>query len=407
MTTDYGYVLPDVIDPPETVCFQVHVPKNLYHMAAFFGQMWELTRWYNWAKDDAHTAIEVAEVWKRIYTQIRQSTCESPSTALDVIEDGMNTRIVCDGGKTYFEVQVCACPDTWLRLANADQLTNGTQPGAGSPQPPPGGGTQQYCSKLDANGKFLIPTVISTGDTITIDSASGAGQDGPLDFWRCPDGSTFFAGACVGSGAPVSGDPVPSSNHMSLIIGIGSTFYAATIGTPFTVPSGITNQQAFIQVNDDDLGDNSGSYNICVTVKNNSVGTWSHDFDFTVSDGGFTSIVGGSSDAATWVPGQGWVYSVFAVANAFYLKRAVASTNFGSANFDAIFTSTRTGGGYELNFSGLNSWPSLAPGSGHFSAVLGASFTEGSIYCNGCGVSAGGTVTVTHAHFEGDGTDPF
>lgn len=401
------FTLPEVVNPPDSLCFQIRVPNERWHLAAFFGVMYDLTQWINWELDPTHKATQAAQVWKKIWINLQSQSCELPSIALDAIEGGMNTRVVCEDGKTFFEVQVCACPETWLRLANADQLTNGTQPGAGSPQPPPGGGTQQYCSKLDASGTLLIPTVVSTGDTITIDSATGAGQDGFGAFWECPDGSIFFAGECAGGGHFESTDPVPSQLHMSLIIGIGSTFYAATIGTAFTVPSGISNEQAFIQVNDDDLADNSGSYNVCVTVKNNSVGTWSHDFDFTLSDGGFTSVVGGSADAATWVPGQGWVYSVFAAANAFYLQRTCASTNFGSANFDAVFTSTRTGGGYELNLNGLNSWPSLAPGSGHFSAVLGANFTEGSIYCNGCGVSAGGTVTVTHAHFEGDGIDPF
>jgi len=75
MTTDYGYQLPLVIDPESSLCFTIHVPNDLYHIAAFKGQIWELTRWYNWAKDPDHLAIQVAEVWKGIYNRMQTENC--------------------------------------------------------------------------------------------------------------------------------------------------------------------------------------------------------------------------------------------------------------------------------------------------------------------------------------------
>src|SRR5262249_21304880 len=142
----------------------------------------------------------------------------------------------------------------------------GSQPGNASQLPPPGGGHEQYCAKLDAAGKLLIPANVSTGDVIDLISAEGAGNDGGSTQWNCPDGSIFFAGRCAGGAGTSGGDPLPTANHMSLIVGIGTNYYAIDVGSPLTVPGGVSNEQAWIQVNDSGLSNNSGSYDVCVKV---------------------------------------------------------------------------------------------------------------------------------------------
>jgi hypothetical protein len=184
------------------------------------------------------------------------------------------------------------------------------QPGTGSPQPPPGGGTATYCATLQANGLLLLPTLVSSGDKITLQSASGAGWDGTeIDFgplYRCPDGEQFIAGACVGFAHTSGSDPVPTVNHMELIVLINGAYYGFT-GGALTVPGGISNKQALIQVNDPTLADNQGSYQVCAEVTNNQTPTWTHTFDFTVSMGGWSAVdVGGGTLAATYIPGTGW-----------------------------------------------------------------------------------------------------
>lgn len=109
MTTDYGYQLPLEIDPSEKVCFQILVPNDLYHIAAFKGQIWELTRWFNWAKDEAHTALEVAEVWKQIYEQVRASEGCDPMAYLNNVRQ--NTDNPCTLEKTFDGA-------TWESFAN-------------------------------------------------------------------------------------------------------------------------------------------------------------------------------------------------------------------------------------------------------------------------------------------------
>src|SRR5258706_3298139 len=127
-------------------------------------------------------------------------------------------------------------------------IFNPSQPGAGSPQPAPGGGCAEYHFSLPGNGTRLLPTVVSTGDTILISGASGVSYDGRLLKWFCPDGSQFIAGACTSFNYTDAGNPVPGSNEMRLVAEIGGTVYDV-FGTMFTVPAGHTNHPVVVQLN--------------------------------------------------------------------------------------------------------------------------------------------------------------
>jgi hypothetical protein len=113
MTTDYGYQLPIVVNPEHTLCYVIHVPDDLYHIAAFHGQIWELTRWYNWAKDEAHTAVLVANVWKGIYERMRtEDCCDCPP------------RIRLNHGVLQWQNG----DGSWTTLDSGDERTSGTAP---------------------------------------------------------------------------------------------------------------------------------------------------------------------------------------------------------------------------------------------------------------------------------------
>lgn len=109
MTKDFGYQLPTVINPDAKICFQILVPDDLYHLAAFRGQIWELTRWYNWAKDEDRKAIQVADVWKSIYEQLRGSEGCDPVAGLTDVRQ--NTDAPCTLEKSFDGI-------TWLPFAN-------------------------------------------------------------------------------------------------------------------------------------------------------------------------------------------------------------------------------------------------------------------------------------------------
>ena len=195
---------------------------------------------------------------------------------------------------------------SWCTFADLSKCLNPGQPGSSQqPQPPSGGGQHCYDLSWNAAGTALIPTVVNSGDTLTVQSASGAGQGGSPVQWYCTDGQQFFAGGCIGQQFTDSSDPAPSIFHGRLVFRIGSNYYDAAPGTVFTVPSGITNQQVTIQANFP-LSGASGSYVASVCVTNNQPASWSHTLDFTLNTWGFSAYTGDDTPGAVWTSGVGW-----------------------------------------------------------------------------------------------------
>jgi len=80
-----GWSIPDVIDPPESMSVTICIPKNIDHMKAFWGALWELTFWNNWQRNEAHEGKLVADVWYRYWL-----SWDRNMTDIDC-EDGMAT----------------------------------------------------------------------------------------------------------------------------------------------------------------------------------------------------------------------------------------------------------------------------------------------------------------------------
>lgn len=310
-----GYLLPETPDAPR-ICFTVSVPNETNHIMAFFGQLAALGYWYNWERDNAHNGRLMAQTWRGIFQDVSDQL-KSGNTSCDVgnlTERGFwydmpgQIRITCVNGQGVLEYEVC--PGEWVKVQNATGTPSPAQPGPdNSPTPPAPGSSQQYCYSLQANSPLLLPVLVNTGDTITLNSANGAGNDGSIvNFlrWFCPDGRQFFAGACVGVAYNDGADPVPTGGHMALIARIGSSYYPFVAGV-VTVPSGVSSEQLWIQVNDATLSDNQGSYDVCVQVANNQAGTFVHTFDLTLSQYTFVPFVSGAGhNRSVFVPGQGF-----------------------------------------------------------------------------------------------------
>jgi len=60
-----AWLLPAVVDPVETVCVQIEVPKDDAHIQAFFGAIQQLGLWWNWERDESQTALATSIVWQR------------------------------------------------------------------------------------------------------------------------------------------------------------------------------------------------------------------------------------------------------------------------------------------------------------------------------------------------------
>ena len=100
------WVLPEVVDPLTTVCFQVPVPNDIHHIAAFKGAIFELAKAYSWQNDDAHTAKDVAAVWLNIFNNLEECTMQ---VQFRQIEDCF-LQASFDGGDTWaniFDASAC------------------------------------------------------------------------------------------------------------------------------------------------------------------------------------------------------------------------------------------------------------------------------------------------------------
>jgi hypothetical protein len=316
-----GFALPVVPLPADTVCFSIPIPNDPAYIKAFYGVMYDMSVWISWQRDAAHTGAVAAGRMKTVYEHLVAGdyTGCSPKQVNITSEDNNEmtvTRIVCEGDQAFFEVQVCACPETWLRLANSTQVVAPGQPCSGQTTPPPGQ-TSQSCVTIPANGQILLPYLVSSGDTITLDACKGSWWDGtendfgPLYRFGA-NGDQMFAGVDNGFPRTDAGDFLPAANHMKVIAAIGSTptYLELTVGVAVTVPGGISAQQLVVIPNRSAalrLG-SVGECQACVTVKNNQATSFTHTLDFTASRLGFVPTTTGGSPDAVWVGGQGWSF---------------------------------------------------------------------------------------------------
>jgi hypothetical protein len=294
------WTLPDVVKPAKHICFQVPVPNDRHHVAAFLGAIYELAWQNSWQRDPAHTAKAVAAVWLDIFNNLK--LCDDCATTGMAGADG-DELMIRQNPANPCELQTSIDGVTWCTFADLSKCVPAPQqPGDGAPQPPGDGGQVCYHAEMQASGMYLVPTPVNTGDVLEIQNAMGAGNDGTVSPWHCPNGDTFFAGGCVGgTGGLSGGDPAAAVNHMRLIVNIGGTYYDGMAG-PITVPGGVSAVQPVIQVNDSAIGDNAGSYRFDVCVTNNGVVGWSHEFDFsTGAHGWFIANGNGSFGAGKFI----------------------------------------------------------------------------------------------------------
>jgi len=338
-----GWSLPAVVHPPKTRCFVVQVPDDREYIAAFRGAMMELASGYNWQNDPDHTAREVALVWRDVIENISQCLPESVPAGGTWEDFEMPIRVDCD-----CRVWVTCCDGTEVQLATVGMIDQPGQPGGGG-TPPGSGECTVYKATFSANSQWLLPALVNSGDELTFSNAKGAGSDGAA-LWRCPNGQTFFAGQCVGAAGTSGGDPASSQNHMQLVINIDGTWYPANDGT-ITVPGGVTDAQAYIQVNDASLGGNSGSYTLDVQFCNNAVPSsdWVSTLDFKISP--YDSFV--ADPFVTWGAGTGFAGGVNgSVPN--WAQIDMTLTTFELDGIDLIYDVASLGGGSQGVFLQVN-----------------------------------------------------
>jgi len=268
--------LPEIVNPVDHICFTVKVPNERAHIAAFVGNLYNLTKAMQWADDDDHTAKEVANVWKPLIEDVeRQAENEDGSCGMSIQfrqSEECLLEVSTDGGATWdvvFNAQLCAF-NTAKGLID-QMLEDGTL--GGSQHPPDGDTPVGFCKTyhvtLLGNGRWLCPIPIKANYTIQISNAVGGANDGTIDDWRCPSGTAYILGECgSGTGGTEPTDPLPSLGHMRLIMRYDGTYRDAYNLTHTVSSSLIGSHDLEFQVNDDPLSDNSGSYQFDLQICN-------------------------------------------------------------------------------------------------------------------------------------------
>lgn len=239
------WVLPAVVNPSGRRTIVLCIPDDEQHIAAFRGALQALGSAYNWADDDAHTAKDVAQVWRDVIDigdscmEFRQDACH-----LYLVSNGIETLIY--NGQECINANIA---DGTLAKANSGYI--GTIPPMDC---------KTYTVKLDTGNNWVCPTPVNSGDTIHLQNWQGGATDlGLLSaVWICPAGTAYEFGACADtlrSYTIYGTDPLQTAPHLAVIGQIGDTYYdvwnAPTGGASgtFTVPPGVQNQPLRLLMN--------------------------------------------------------------------------------------------------------------------------------------------------------------
>lgn len=295
-----GLVLVDPCDNPD-----LNVSFRHEWLPYILGSLKQLVLQTTWDTSDPDQLWLVQERAMDLLNCFMNATPPALFAPGGILEDfEMPLRVDCD-----CNVWVTCCDGTEMQLASIGMLDKPNQPN-NAPLPPAGGGQQAYDQCLIPGKASILPPVVNTGDTLSVEAINGAWNDTTNEgfIWRTGSGLYYFLGAGqVGTEVYFPTDQVPTAPHMSLIAYIDGTFYPLYPGGGFTVPAGVVNQPVSIMANTDAAAaDMNGQVCFVINVTNNQGAAWAFDADFRVSPGGF---VAGSPlfIAGKWVLGQGWV----------------------------------------------------------------------------------------------------
>lgn len=124
-----AWLLPDVVDPVETVCVQIEVPKDDAHIRAFFGALERLSMSYNWAWDGNKTGLDVANVWQRQLALATQKIRDEENCMVDCvdIEDCLETSTIIIGINVDIENNTVNITNNETNITNnTTEITNNT-----------------------------------------------------------------------------------------------------------------------------------------------------------------------------------------------------------------------------------------------------------------------------------------
>lgn len=369
---------------------------------------------YRWPDKFSGTPQQIAAslgIVQDLMAILMEGNCVS--TGFDVRWNGCTLQKTLDGGETWLDVGgIEDCVTGIVDGIITDRINDGTleRPGGqpGPSDPPLPGQCQAFHIRLGANSKWLCPFPVNTGDVITILMTRGGWTDGTIS-WFCPDGNAYLIGACVpDSGIHDPGDPLGApGNHLQLI-GVVDTTPFSPLGASYTIPAGMVDKQLVFQANDATLNDNFGEIEFDVEI---CTGAWSHTFDFTVDNGGFTNVGG----TGQYTPGIGWEGLYYASDSR---EICTIFRSFTEAHIvSVVMTYDKNAGSGSNNASDINLYNGASTvASSGYATTTGVNLTKtlniASSLCDKMRLdvntgSSNGTVVIKRCVISGTGQNPF
>lgn len=127
-----GYILPETIDPPDSVDVCVNIPDDPAHIRAFLGQLDYLAYWWTWERDPLKRGTEAARVWRRVVADVRQRIDDNDACGDENMILRQNPSDTCqlqysvDDGETWelaFDYGLCIPPYAQSLMDSATAAT--------------------------------------------------------------------------------------------------------------------------------------------------------------------------------------------------------------------------------------------------------------------------------------------
>ena len=324
------YKIPDVINPSGVCCICVPVPDSREYRAQFMGAVWRMSLQTHYERDEAHSAQLVAAKWRKIWEDLTVAGCcgdEIRDVTINTSINVQNQLLIDQLMQIYtlalFDIDVAfpLTPDDFdsdpgdaggevaqrtraLCLACDSWINEVCNRGLSWIE-----GQKEEISALIAAGVALpfIPVYAVIGAFVGIGVLAGTviNQLAEDEYRRYLACALFTALTGEDSNDPdafhgaLDSPPVRPPPPQNPLEDAARDLIEAWIRVQL---ASIDNYLGFIKL----LNAAMGAADVLTDEDCSCTGTWEHIFDFTVSDGGWASVVGLAGYSSFYTPGVGW-----------------------------------------------------------------------------------------------------
>lgn len=126
-----AYKIPAIVNPGTFKCVKVFIPDDPLYYGAFWNAYQFFSKQIAWERDEAHTAIQAAAVWRaawnmsRLYWPDQEGDCDVPFQLRDDPADPCKVQQSIDGGTTWTHAFDKECAEGGTVIPPADDVAAG------------------------------------------------------------------------------------------------------------------------------------------------------------------------------------------------------------------------------------------------------------------------------------------